>query len=278
MENNNDNKNISILGCGWLGLAVSGRFISEGWSVKGSTRKYEKSSLLQKVGIRNFVIDLNPYVNGNVPVFLESDILLICIPPSIRTQAPGFHVRQMENFVPFIEKSTIKHIIYISSTAVYPDGNHTYKEDDINPEGGWGHADIFFAEETLKSNFKEMVTILRCGGLTGYDRLLAKHFAGRQDIAGGHVPVNLVHRDDVVEVIHTIIEKNAWGKTFNVVSPLHPTREEFYVYEAKKYGLALPTFSDENQTPWKIVDSSRLILDLGYNFKFNDPRNFTYTV
>jgi nucleoside-diphosphate-sugar epimerase len=273
-----ENKNISILGCGWLGLAVAKRFLSEGWAVRGSTRKYEKSAHLQKLGIRNFVIDINPYINGNVPVFLDSDVLIISIPPSIRTQAAGFHVRQIENLVPFIQKSPIKNIIYISSTAVYPDGNRTYKEDDISPEGGWGHADIFFAEEALKANFPDKLTILRCGGLTGYDRLLAKHFAGRKEILGGHSPVNLVHQDDVVEVIHTIIEKSAWGKTFNVVSPLHPTRKEFYTFEAQKYGLAAPEFSDENESPWKIVDGTKIILELDYKFKFNDPRNFTYLV
>ena len=273
-----ENKSISILGCGWLGLAFGKKLVSEGWNVKSSSRQYEKTALFQKFNIRNFVIDLNPHVNGNIPVFLDSEILMISIPPSIRTQSAGFHVRQMENLIPHIQKSTIKNIIYISSTSVYPDLDRTFAEGDISKETPLGHADIFFAEEKLKEALQDRLTILRCGGLTGYDRLLAKYFAGRKEILGGHVPVNLVHRDDVISVISSIIEKNIWGKTFNVVAGNHPTRKEFYTFEAKKYGMQAPEFSEETVTPWKIIDNSKLVKELGYNFIYNDPHNFAYLV
>ncbi|RZJ28768.1 MAG: short-chain dehydrogenase, partial [Flavobacterium sp.] len=50
---------ISILGCGWLGLPLAKSLIQKGYSVKGSTTSENKVDVLQANNIDPFVISLS---------------------------------------------------------------------------------------------------------------------------------------------------------------------------------------------------------------------------
>ena len=53
-------------------------------------------------------------------------------------------------------------------------------------------------------------TVIRFGGLIGYDRMPGKFLTGKKDLPNGDAPVNLIHRDDCVQIIYQII-KNEKG-------------------------------------------------------------------
>ena len=44
-------RNVSVLGCGWLGEPLISSFLEEGFSVKGSTTSEEKIEMLEALGI-----------------------------------------------------------------------------------------------------------------------------------------------------------------------------------------------------------------------------------
>jgi 3-hydroxyisobutyrate dehydrogenase-like beta-hydroxyacid dehydrogenase len=50
---------ISILGCGWLGLPLAKALLENGFAVKGSTTSQEKLSVLENSGIQPFLIALS---------------------------------------------------------------------------------------------------------------------------------------------------------------------------------------------------------------------------
>ena len=52
-------KQISILGCGWLGMPLAKSLLEKGFSVKGSTTSLEKISAIQSNGIQPFQIELS---------------------------------------------------------------------------------------------------------------------------------------------------------------------------------------------------------------------------
>ena len=70
-------KNVSILGCGWLGTSLGISLIDEGYSVKGSTTKTEKLTLLEANDIEPFIIDITSFEEFDD--FLQTDILIISI-------------------------------------------------------------------------------------------------------------------------------------------------------------------------------------------------------
>jgi 3-hydroxyisobutyrate dehydrogenase-like beta-hydroxyacid dehydrogenase len=60
-------KQISILGCGWLGSPLAKSLLEKGFSVNGSTTSLEKITVLEKAGISAFQINLfEDKIEGNI--------------------------------------------------------------------------------------------------------------------------------------------------------------------------------------------------------------------
>lgn len=263
---------ISILGCGWLGLPLGKFLVENGHSVKGSTTSESKLALLSEVGVEPFLLQLSPQFEGNnINHFLTSEILIICIPPRAGKFGEDFHVQQIQSLLEYLPASTVKSIIYTSSTSVYSDLNRIVTEDDevVN-----NHSLI--KVENLLKNLPQNITILRCGGLMGGARIPAKYFAGKT-INTGKVPVNYVHQEDVVQIITMILEQGFWHETFNVVSPEHPIRKEIYLKNCQELGFQQPIFEEPlTELPFKIISPQKLIHRTGYKFIYDNPLNFKY--
>ncbi len=264
---------IGILGCGWLGLPL-GAFLSEqGFPVKGSTTRTERFGALKDAGIVPFRISLEPELSGDdVSGFLQSDILVIDIPPERREDIVDYHRTQFASLLRAIHRSPVKKVLLVSSTSVYPPLNRPVKEEDaVEPESMPGRA-LLSVESMLRSEKTVAATVLRFCGLIGYDRDPSRFLARMPSIADAAQPVNLIHRDDCVRVIAEVIRQQAWGEVFNACSPGRPSRGEYYARAAERSGLGLPpTAAKSGGTPFKIIDSSKLERVLGYRFKVPDP-------
>jgi nucleoside-diphosphate-sugar epimerase len=272
---------ISILGCGWLGLPLGKHFSDKNYIVKGSTTHAEKLPVLDTNGIEAFRIQLNPQVVGeNVDNFLNSETLIINIPPRINLQKVDAHVEQISNLLPHIKVSSIKNIIYISSTSVYPELNREVFEDDVATPEQSASPTMVKAENLLKDFCKNSnlnLTILRCGGLMGYDRIPAKYFAGWKGLTTGYIAVNYVHRDDLIKVIETIIDDNIWNEIFNIVSPIHPTRKEIYVKNCEELGYEMPEFiTPSDVQPFKVISPKKWLEQAKYAFIYENPLDYYY--
>ena len=263
---------ISILGCGWLGLPLGKYLVNKGHSVKGSTTSESKIALLSEVDIEPFLLKFSPQIESkNIVDFLNSEVSIICIPPRAGKYGEDFHVQQIESLIEYLPLSTIKSIIYTSSTSVYPDLNREVTEEDEVMDN---HALI--KVENLLKNLPQNITILRCGGLMGGERIPAKYFAGKT-VNTGKIPVNYVHQEDVIHIITMILEKGFWNETFNVVSPEHPIRKDVYLKNCEEFGFQKPIFEEPSEEiPFKIISSQKLIRQTGYKFLYDNPLNFKY--
>lgn len=262
---------ISILGCGWLGLPLARTLVSSGFTVNGSTTSLEKVPLLDTAGISAFLISLNANaIDGDIVSFLKrSEVLIIDIPPKLRGENRESYIDKIRALIPYIETSGIKKVMFASSTAVYPDTNTVVTElSPAQPETESGKQ-IVEAENLLLTNDNFRTTILRFGGLTGEDRKPIKYLAGKENLENPDGPVNLIHQKDCIGIILKVIEKDIWGEIFNAVAPYHPTREEHYTRQAVELNLPLPKFRHDKPSIGKTVDSKKVIEILGYNFQEN---------
>jgi hypothetical protein len=272
---------LTIIGCGWLGLPLGKYFSEKGFAVKGSTTKAEKLELLQANGIEPFLLKLNPQVECvNVDNLLISNTLLINIPPRISLQKTDAHVEQISNLLPHIKTSPINNIVYISSTSVYPELNREVFEEDVTTPDQSASPTMVKAENLLRDfceKSKLNLTILRCGGLMGYDRIPAKYFSGWKGLTTGDIEVNYVHRDDVVKVIETIIVDEVWNETFNIVSPIHPTRKEIYAKNCQELGFEMPEFvAPQEPQPFKLISPKKWLERSKYAFIYENPLDFYF--
>ncbi|MGO4772620.1 NAD-dependent epimerase/dehydratase family protein [Flavobacterium sp. W22_SRS_FK3] len=270
---------ISILGCGWLGLSLAKKLIEKGHPVKGSTTSENKLSVLKDFGINPFLVTLEiAGVSESITDFLaESEILIIDIPPKLRgTNAAAANllqkvfVEKIQILIPFIEKSPVKKVLFVSSTSVYGNENDFITEETIpNPETESGKQ-LLLAEAILQENKNFETTILRFGGLIGEDRHPVTSLSGKENLENADAPVNLIHQKDCIEIIEAIINQSKWNEVFNAVAPFHPSRSTYYIQKAKEQNLISPKFSTEKSNIKKTISSEKIENNLNYKFKLDE--------
>ncbi|EAY31272.1 WcaG protein [Microscilla marina ATCC 23134] len=278
---------VSILGCGWLGLPLAEHLMAQGYHVKGSTTQTSKLDLLHQKGIEAFLVKLTPDLEADkIEQFLDTETLVINIPPGVRKQGEDFHPAQIKTLEPLIGQAPLKNVIYVSSTSVYPNVNRMVDETEPlgNTDGSvdgvrglYVNRALLKAEQMIKGLEAKNVTILRPGGLIGEDRVPGKYVAGKKGITTGNVPVNYIHPVDLVRLITQVIQQNAWGEVFNVVTPEHPTRREVYTQNIEMFGLEAPEYT-EGSPDFKIIDGTKIIETLNYKFKYPNPLEFRYNL
>lgn len=267
----NDIKTISIIGYGWLGAPLAQNLHAQGYQIKASTTTASKLERIADAGIKPFLLSLEPHLVCSDDDIFHTDLLIINFPPRRRADIVQYHTEQMRSLVQAIIEHSIPNVLYISSTSVYPSVQRVVTEDDRLPaEKGSGQA-LQIAEDMLMSLQDQQTTVLRMAGLVGDDRLPGRFLAGKTDVDNADAPVNLIHRDDCIGVISSIIEKKIFGQVFNVCMDEHPTRRAFYEAAAKKAGLPVPHFLPQGQCKYKIIDSSKLKTMLGYKMRYTNP-------
>jgi nucleoside-diphosphate-sugar epimerase len=259
---------ISILGCGWLGFPLAKALLQKGFSVKGSTTSMDKIAALRTAGIDPFIVQLGEQkVSDTITDFLaNSEILVVNIPPKLRGNATENFVTKIEYLLPFIEKSTVKRVLFVSSTSVYGEDNlHVTEATPLNPDSEGGRQ-LAFVENLLQKSTHFKTTILRFGGLIGEDRNPVRFLSGKENIENPEAPINLIHREDCIGIIEKIIGMNSWNEVYNAVAPYHPSRKEYYTQKAQELHLALPKFVATNSSIGKTILSDKLIQLLRYSF------------
>jgi nucleoside-diphosphate-sugar epimerase len=269
------NKIGSILGCGWLGLPLATRLVSEGFEVAGSKTSSSDFENLRFFGINPFVIELTEEKSvGNFKQFLkDASFLVIDIPPKLRNvsnEETNSFVTKIKNCLPFIENSSVSRVVFISSTSVYGDSENYFKitteESLLNPENESGKQ-LVIVENLLLANTHFKTTIIRFGGLLGPNRNPVAYLAGKQNVSNPDAPINLIHQDDCIEIIYQIlIDNNPENCIFNCVAPFHPSRKKYYQEQARAANLEIPEFDYSKNSVGKIIDSKKLQTQLSYSF------------
>ena len=266
-------KTVSILGCGWLGTALGRKLMTQGYNVKGSTATAESYVQLETTGIDTYHLKVEPeQVIVDYTHFFNADALVVCFPPKRNENVTEEFPKQIKQVARLIEEVKVPKVLFVSSTSVYESTNKEVSEgEEGNPEKPSGKA-ILEAEKILTEFQDVQTTVVRFGGLIGYERNPARFLSGKKDVPG-NVPVNLIHRNDAVNILTDIIQKNVWGEVFNACSPQHPTKKEFYAKAAEISEKPVPDFSDKSENH-KVVNSDKLINRLGYSFEYPSPMDY----
>jgi nucleoside-diphosphate-sugar epimerase len=265
------------MGCGWLGLPLGRTLVDAGYTVHGSTTRPEKRSALEEAGITPYVLTLSPTLSGDgAEAFFATDVLILNVPPPRgRDDLIDYHRRQIASAGDAAAAGSINWVLFASSTGVYPRTEGPAVETDT-PDASTARsvlrssgAALLEAERGLQDEAAFDTTIIRFAGLYGGDRDPGRFMAGRETIAGGDAPVNLIHRDDCIGIVAAILEHDARGETFNACADEHPTRRALYTAAAERLGLEPPTFEEGGTN--KIVDNGKVKRVLDYAFAHPDP-------
>lgn len=270
---------ISILGCGWLGLPLAEHLRDKGYHIKGSTTSSEKLELLSGKNISPFLLKLNPHLEcDDCSDFWDADVLVLNIPPGReKDNVKQFHIKQVQSVINEIKDSPINFVIFISSTSVYPKNCGIVSEDEARKgkaSRASGNA-LLEAEDMLLNHNDFETTVIRFGGLYGYDRHPGKYLAGKKNLDNGNAPVNLIHQKDCIGIIQKIIEKEITGEIFNGVSDGHPPKKMYYPAAAKELEMEPPTFKEDKNEKYKVVSNRKVKQMLNYKFKYPNPMDIS---
>ena len=252
-------KAITILGTGWLGfeLAIS---LKQKYKVKVSSRTAEKIKIYEDEGLASYI--LNEDNLDSLEQLLETNYLFINFPPS-----------KFDDYISFLSKiynhksiKNIQKIIFISSTSIYPNIQGLFDEEYEIKESS---SKLVFEAENLVKEKSDV--IFRVAGLVGGSRYFGKRSANKV-VEYPKTPINFVHRNDVIEATKFVIENDING-IFNLCSKNHPTKEEIYSFNSKKYDFEKPIFLDNKEFLNRLIDGSK-IEKLGFTYKYNNAFEF----
>lgn len=260
--------NISILGCGWLGLPLAKDLITRGHTIKGSTTSKEKMAVLTAERIIPYQVKLfEEGIQGDIASFLnDAEVLIIDIPPGLRKDPNENFIAKIGRLKNQIDRSPVQHLIFISSTSVFEDREDmpAYTEDD-EPNGTQINSEQLRGVEKLLYSDAFKTSIIRFGGLYGPGRHPVEYLSGRKNIKDPDAPVNLIHLDDCMGIISAIIATGAEG-VFHGVNPQHPDKLQYYDAKARERNLPLPGFDHATPSKGKFINSVRLEKELGFVF------------
>jgi len=236
-----------------VGRVFSFKLVRKWVSYKGATTSSDKRTGLSDKGIEAFQLRFED-LNEDMISFLNSDILIMNL--TIK------NLDLYKQFLPILEKSSVKKLILVSSTGVYKNSDKPVREDAELSESPW-----VSIENIMKDYSNYQTTILRFSGLFGGDRKPGNFLSGKK-VKNADAPVNLIHRDDCIQIINEIIKQNAWGECFNCTADTHPSKKDFYTKAAESIGVALPIFDEEegNHSSFKLISNEKLKRRLNYQF------------
>lgn len=302
-------KRVAVVGCGWFGLALAKQLLQEGYKVTGSKRRPEDLAVLTELGIEAFALNLTQetQIEANEPrcaaewglqgavanrsspanhslpetqsvaglaqsvsSLLQTDFLVVNIPPRLQ-RGHDAYLQELNQLLALIQGWQYQGIVFISSTGVYPAKDKSVAESDalaLTPEN-----QTLLAAEALFAQQKNSC-IVRFAGLVGPKRHPGRFLAGKTDVPGANVAVNLVHLCDCVRAVSMIVAAQSAGRTlapiYNLCAPLHPSKGEFYQVAAQSLGLVPPVFNQQ-VLPNKVVLAQAIVADLGFNYQYPCP-------
>ena len=261
-------KSIAVIGCGWLGLPLAVSLIEAGYQVKGSTTSQEKMVLLENQGIQPYLISLfEEELIGHMDSFLEEvDTIIINIPPKLRGGGNENYVKKMQLLHQSVLKAALRRVIFVSSTSVYGDAQGVVTEATEPKPATESGKQLLASERIFLNDINLKTTIIRFGGLIGPDRHPVSMLSGRRNLAHGNARVNLIHLNDCIAIIQSVLKFEWWGEILNGVYPEHPLKKMYYTSKAKELGLQAPDYKEDNTEDSKIIVPMVLLNVKNYRF------------
>lgn len=265
---------VLIVGCGYVGTCI-GLALQPKYPVVVTARSQESLSHLRS--LFPFVEHLD---TSNLDEFndriLQHDTLILTLAAKDSTSYESTYLETAKNLSALLNNnSTIKHIVYTSSTSVY--GEHKGKVVDettpastLSPQGK-----ILVETENILLSLvtpQRKVVIFRLGEIYGPGREISTRVRAYQGLSApgdGSFPTNMTHVEDIARAALYAIEHDLSG-VFNLVDDDHMTRFDLYKTICQRLNLPLLRWNSLQKTHHssnKIVSNNK-IKNSGFVFKF----------
>lgn len=262
-----------IVGCGYLGMALSRHMHQRGWTIFGVRRSARAEAELARCGAKLVVADVTqPATLVHLP---PADVVVACVAPGPGGDYQATYVEGARHLVAALAPDPPQRVIWVSSTVVYGHHEGEWVDEATPPQSTTVRAKIQMEAEALIQAAPVPSVILRLAGLygPGRDRLRL--------LQEGEAPVyaseylNHIHVDDAVGMIEHLMARGAPGEVYLGVDDEPVRKAEFYPWLAKTAGIELPLLvrpiRDEHVLANKRCSNKKIKMT-GYRLKYPDYR------
>ncbi len=256
-----------IFGAGYVGGAIARQAAAAGLQVTALTRNPERAAVLADAGIRPLVADLSDN-SWHAQIPADTELVLNCVASGGGGLA-GYQRSYVDGLRSILDWSANTshpgHLIYTSSTSVYPQGGGALLDESapaVCPAND-NASGLLRTTETLVERWSGRHTVLRLAGIYGPARhhLLDQLRAGPTELPGsGEHHLNLIHRDDICAGCWATWTAAQSG-IFNLADDAAASRAEVVAWLAGKLGVPTPTFTGEAAPGRRRVTPDRIILN-----------------
>ena len=227
-------------GVGFTGLQTCEYFNDQKWITSGTTRDRNKKA--------NPNIELIEYNPNKGRVYLSeslasSKILLISIAPD-----KNGDVVLKSNYEDIANalKTSVKRVIYLSTTAVYGDANGSTVDEKykINPQSDRAKSRILAESQwtDLCDKFGVTLNILRLSGIYGIGRNQIRNLingTAKRIIKEGHV-FNRIHVADIARIIYMLSVSDIKSDIFNISDDMPAPPQDVVEFAARLLNIDPP--------------------------------------
>lgn len=272
---------VGIIGCGWLGNALAMKLNSQAVNVLATRSTKANVEQLETQGIKGEILSLpEEQETLNKHVIFNQQCLVIAITPQFRSGRVDYadKVKQLVNAARV--GGHVEKIILLSSTAIYNGLTGEVTETSVLDFSADKVSILNQAEQAVLNfnsvkddNRETRAYILRLSGLVGPNRHPGKFLLNGRMLKSPNAIVNLIHQQDAVGLILSLLESDKQGGIFNGVSTTQVSKKEYYQTAAKALGATAPVF-EENEplaaNGYKRVSGQKTKAEINYTFVYDD--------
>jgi nucleoside-diphosphate-sugar epimerase len=266
--------NVLIAGCGDIGTALGLRLVDEGHDVWGCRRNPDRLP----PGIRGLRVDLSrAFTLSDGPRQVRAVFIITTADRFDDASYQRVYVEGTRNLLSALQeaRTEVRRVILVSSTSVYGQkaGEWVDEESSLMPEHFSGRRIREAEELLLGSPFASVV--LRSGGIygPGRNRLVENVRLGKESLADGPPRyVNLIHRDDLVAVLHHLMELDQPQPLYLGVDHEPVDRNTLIRWLAQRMGVPVCETGGEASSGRHTRSNKRCrnnrLVESGYGFRF----------
>lgn len=266
-------KKVAIVGLGWLGMPLARALIEQGYTVTGSKTRLLATEAACLHGVACYQINFAPKFVGDVAdlnALLAVDTLIITLPAGRTIERADWYRQAVHNLVDCARARGVSRVVFCSSISVYGAGGGILDETSPCVPTTVAGRTLVELEKRLCELPGVTVDILRLAGLVGPKRHPGRFLAGKQALAQGNHPINLVHLEDVIGAITALLTLPG-GNIFNLCAPTHPLKRHFYPLMSRQLGLVAPQFGPDLQhTDGKVVRGEHICRLTPFRYRWTD--------
>jgi len=271
-----DDFSVGIIGCGWLGKALAVTLLERNISVLATSSQINNVEQLNQQGInaQQCILPAKEKALVQHDVFTQQS-LVIAITPQFKQGRTDYADKVSELVSAAEQRGLVQHIILLSSTAVYH-GLEGKVDEASQLNLSTQKVNILHAAEQSVLNFSKHGSVIRLAGLVGPERhpgkfLLPKKGQLNKTLSSSTSPVNLIHQQDAVGLIESLLFAKSSLGVINGVSDTHVNKRLYYQTAAKALSLDAPIFSPRhaNETT-RVVSGEKAKQVLSYKFTYPD--------